>query len=381
MVAKPADSVYRELGVRRVINAQGNRTLLGGCSMSPAVQRAMDEANQHYVEMEELLARSGAYIAETLGVEAAYITSGCAAALVLGTAGIMTGTDPARIAQLPNTEGMRNEVIFQSRQSYLYKRCFTIPGSRLVEVGSDERCTEAELEAAIGPNTAAVAYLALHDWDDSVVSLDRAVEIAHANGVPVIVDAANQIYPLDYFARVAQAADLVCFGAKYFGSPQSTGIACGKREYVDAVAANSFIGFEASGGTSMGRPMKIDRQEAVGVIAAMKEWFTINHEERLLACEGKLAIVQRGLRDLPHVQTSLMPSRLPAWPTTLRVTLDPEALGVTAGQVRQELMDGTPSIWMGNRGDDTLGINGNELVEGDEEVIVERLREALSARG
>ncbi len=246
MAAKPADSVYRELGVRRVINAQGNRTLLGGCSLSPTVQRAMDEANQHYVEMEDLLARSGAYVAETLGVEAAYITSGCAAALVLGTAGIMTGTDPARIAQLPNTEGMRNEVVFQRPQSYLYKRCFTIPGSRLVEVGNDEGCTEAELEAAIGPNTAAVAYLALHDWDDSVVSLERAVEIAHANGVPVIVDAANQIYPLDYFGRVARSADLVCFGAKYFGSPQSTGLACGKREYVDAVAANSFIGFEAA---------------------------------------------------------------------------------------------------------------------------------------
>ncbi len=380
MAGLESTGVYRKLGVRRVINAMGNRTLLGGSSVSDRVQEAMEEANQHYVDVEELLEKAGAYIASRLGVEAAYITSGCAAAMALGVAGMMTGTDPDKIAKLPNAIGLKNEVVFQRPQRYIYQRCFTITGATLVEVGSDERCTAAEIEEAIGPTTAAVAYLALHDWDDSVVPLDKVVEIAHNKGVPVIVDAANQIFPLDYFPRVAQSADLVCFGAKYFGSPQSTGLVCGSRKYVDALAANAFIGFEQSGGRSMGRPMKVDRQEIAGVVTAFDDWFTTNHEERLLACEAKMEAVQRSLQDLPGVKTAIGASRLPAWPSTLRITIDTQELGITAPEIAKELMGGDPSIWLGARGDDTLGVNGNELVEGDEEFLIAGLRRALSPR-
>ena len=230
MAVSSGPSVYTRLGVRPIINAQGNRTVLGGSITTPAVTQAMDEASHTYVEMRELLEKSGEFIAEILGVEAAYVTSGCAAALALSAAACMTGRDPEKIGRLPDTTGMKNEVLLQKPQQYGYDRSFTVPGAKLVRVGDDDGCTRDELDAAIGENTAAVAYLIRADEDDSVVPLEDAVELAHSRGVPVIADAAARIYPLDYFRRNAQSADLVCFGAKYFGASQSAGCVCGNKE-------------------------------------------------------------------------------------------------------------------------------------------------------
>ena len=126
--------------------------------------------------------------------------------------------------------------------------------------------------------------------------------------------------------------------------------------------------------------MKVDRQEIAGVVTAFDDWFTTNHEERLLACEAKMEAVQRSLQDLPGVKTAIGASRLPARPSTLRITIDTQELGITAPEIAKELMGGDPSIWLGARGDDTLGVNGNELVEGDEEFLIAGLRRALSPR-
>ncbi len=230
-----ARSFYDELGVRRVINASGNQTVLGGSSPSPEVLRAMEEATRTYVEMDELLKKSGEYIAGMLGTEGAYVTSGCAAALALSAAACIAGKDPERMLQLPDTTGMKNEIVLQKKQRYSYDRSYTVTGGKLVEAGDENGCTPRQLEAAIGPKTAAIAYFIQPDWGDSVVSLEDTVKIAHEHGLPVIADAASQIYPLDYFRRNAQSADLVCFGAKYIGAPHATGFVVGKKDLVDTV--------------------------------------------------------------------------------------------------------------------------------------------------
>ena len=121
----------------------------------------------------------------------------------------MAGDDDDKVQQLPDTTGMKNEILIQRRQRYWYDRCLELAGAKLVDFGSDEETTAQDLEDAIGPNTAAVAYLIQQDPGPSVVSLEEAVRIAHAHGVPVIADGASQIYPLDYFCRNAQSADLV----------------------------------------------------------------------------------------------------------------------------------------------------------------------------
>ena len=369
--------IYEKLGVRPVINAISNQTVLGGSTPPSAVRDAMEEASLQWVEMRELLDKAGDYIAGVLGSEAAYVTSGCAAALTLSTAACMAGTDPDKIGRLPDTTGMKNEVLIQKKHRYGFDRCYTLSGAKLVEVGSESGCTADQLEAAIGPNTAAVAYYALPDWDSSILSLEDSVEVAHGRNVSVIVDAASQIYPLEYFRTMAQAADLVCFGAKYFGAPHSSGIVCGRQEMVDATVAQGFIAYHHDGARAFGRPMKLDRQEVVGVVAALDGWFSMNHEDRFLAYDRRMSAVQQGLAGIPNVQAKVVEHQR-FFGSTLHLVMDIGALGKTAQQAADELASGNPRVLVGVEGDDTITINVHVLNEGDEAVIADRLKEVLA---
>ena len=145
--------IYEDLGVNPVINAMGSQTVLGGSRLSPGVLRAMQDANRYFVDMKELLKRSGEVIAGLLGAEAALVTPGCASVLSLGSAACMTGNDPEKMERLPATAGMRDEFLIQSRQRYKYERCVTVHGGKLVEVGDESGTTAGQLrEAMTGAN-------------------------------------------------------------------------------------------------------------------------------------------------------------------------------------------------------------------------------------
>ena len=369
--------VYEELGVRPVINAQGNRTVIGGSSISRAIAEARDEANERYVPMEELLQKSGEYIARLVGAEAAYVTSGCCAALALSACACLAGNDAEKMAQLPDTSGMANEIIVLQAQRYSYDRCYTVSGARLVPVGDDQGCSADQIEAAIGPKTAAVAYLINSDANDGCVSLEEAVEVAHRNGLPAIADAAAQLYPLDFFMRNAQAADLVCFGGKYVGAPHSTGFLCGRSDLVKSASDQGFIGFQTGGGQALGRGMKVDRQDVVALVAALRTWLTMNHEDRLMEYDSRLSVVQRTLRSIPGVEARI--ARVSQYfGLSLKVSLDVEKIGKTAHRVARELDEGEPRIWvMTDDSSDTFTVNAHALNEGEDKIVAERLSEAL----
>ena len=369
--------VYEELGVRPVINAQGNRTVIGGSSISRTIAEARDQANERYVPMEELLQKSGEYIARLVGAEAAYVTSGCCAALALSACACLAGDDPEKMAQLPDTSGMANEIIVLQAQRYSYDRCYTVSGARLVPVGDDKGCSADQIEAAIGPKTAAVAYLINSAADDGCVSLEEAVEVAHRNGLPAIADAAAQLYPLDFFMRNAQAADLVCFGGKYVGAPHSTGFLCGRSDLVKSASDQGFIGFQTGGGQALGRAMKVDRQDVVALVAALRTWLTMNHEDRLMEYDSRLSVVQRTLRSIPGVEARI--SRVSHYfGLSLKVSLDVEKIGKTAHRVARDLDEGEPRIWvMTDDSSDTFTVNAHALNEGEDKIVAERLSEAL----
>lgn len=371
---------YREMGVRAGINARGFNTVLGGSILPPDVADAMNEANDQFVEMSQILEKSGEYVARFLGTEAAYITPGAAAGLTLCSAAVMAGADPQKMGQLPDTTGLKNEIVFQRAQKYNYMRCLTVVGARLVLVGDDKGCTARQVEAAIGPNTAAVAYFEGSTWGPQVLPLAEMRRIATEHSVPLILDAASRIYPLDYFRRMAQTGDLTCFGAKYIQAPNSTGIVAGRRELVKAVSANAFIGFEDAGaaGTPLpiGRGFKVDRQEIVAVAAAVKRWFTIDHEQRLAGFDARMHVIQQGLKGIKGVVTS-QPKAPPVGPDVgLTVTVDPRTTGKTAEQVAAELRAGDPPIWIRQTGND-LFVHVPTLNDGEEKVVLERLKNAL----
>ncbi len=377
MQTATAATIYEQLGITPVINARGHNTVLGGSTPSPRVRQAMDDAERYYVEMKELLRRAGESIAERLECEAAYVTPGAAAALALGMAACITGPDLEKMARLPNTSGMKNKVLLQTRQHYHYEHAVTIVGAQLVEVGDAAGTTAAQLEAAIGSDVAAVFYPAHLDGQPGTVSLDEALAIAHARKVPVLVDAAGRVFPLDLFRSFGRrGVDLVAFGAKYIGAPNSSGILAGRKELIDAVVPQGFIGFETmANARSFGRPLKLDRQEIIAVVIAMQEWFTMDHDQRLALQERRLSTVADRLAGAPGVTLTMLRQDGPA-PRVLRIALEPGVARHDVASLELALMAEAPAIATGKDASAIL-VNVSTVWEGDEEVVADRLARLL----
>ena len=370
-----ARALYADLGAVPVINAMGNMTMIGGSSPAPAVRAAMDLASRYYVDMDDLLAGSGHVVADLLRCEAALVTPGCAAALLLGTAACVAGDDPEAMERLPDTGSLKGEVVIQAPQHYKYERVVRMAGVRLVAAGTPAGCARADLEAALGAGTAAVLYPVLGGPQEGFLSLEEVVEAAHGAGVPVIADAAYQVSPADHFRDTAAAADLVGFGAKYFGAPNSSGLLCGRRDLVEAARAHGFAAFERRGLPGFGRPLKIDRQEVVGVVAALRAWLADG-----AAAERDEAASRRGrhLRDLLTDLPGLNPQPAGGDRVTGLQLTPSTGSGLDGAVLAARLRDGNPSIWA-HADAASVTLNLHTVHDGDEEAIAERLRNILAA--
>ena len=369
-------SIYKELGATPVINATGSVTMLGGSTPAPEVKEAMERAEGAYIPLMELEEKAGAAIANMVNVPAAYITSGAGSALTLATAACMAGDDDAKIQQLPDTTGMKNEVLIQERQRYWYDRCLELAGAKLVMFGNAEGTTRKDLEDAIGPNTAAVHYYAVaQEPDRQALSLEDTIEIAHDKGVPVLVDAAGQIYPLDLFGSyVRMGADFQCTAAKYMSSPQSTGLAFGSEDMIRKLALQSFVSYEGRRIRGVGRPQKVDRQEMVGVVAAVRRWMTMNHEERLAETETKCRNMLNPLQGIPGVTVELLDNIIGHQPYGVTLEVDSSVTGISAHDVVDLLKAGDPPIWTRVReGDTGIVLHAFGLNEGEDKIVGQRI--------
>ena len=221
------------LGVRPVIHGSGTTTRYGGSLLRPEVLEAMREASQALVNLDELNEAAGAAIARMLGAEAAFVTAGASSGLILQAAACIAGDDPAKITRLPDTRGMRNEIVIQRAHRFAYDQAYRVAGGVLVEIGLARRTQPFELEDAITERTAAVAHLiSPFTSPPGILPLDQVVAIAHRRGVPVIVDAASMLPPRENLTKFLRlGADLVSFsGGKGIRGPQSTGILAGRRD-------------------------------------------------------------------------------------------------------------------------------------------------------
>lgn len=377
-------AIYKELGATPVINAIGSVTMLGGSTPAPEVRAAMDAADAAYIPLMDLQERAGRAIADMVDVPAAYITSGAGSALTLATAALMAGDDDDKIQQLPDTAGMKNEILIQRRQRYMqhywYDRCLELAGAKLVDFGSDERTTRQDLEDAIGANTAGVHYYAVEQSPDpDALSLEVTIEIAHARGVPVTVDAAGQIYPLENFGKyVRMGADFQCIAAKYMGAPQSVGLALGTADMIHKLGLQAFASYEGRRVRGVGRPQKIDRQEMIGAVAATRRWMTMNHEERLAETERRTMVIVNGLQGLRGVSAVMLDNIIGHQPFGLDVRVDAAVAGLTAAELVERLKAGDPPIWTRVRDwEDCITIHTFGMNAGEEHVVAERIREVV----
>jgi D-glucosaminate-6-phosphate ammonia-lyase len=372
--------IYNRLGTRRVVNALGVYTDLGGSRLSPTVWATMEQANQSFARMPELLETSGQVVAELLRSEAARVTPGASSAIAMAIAACMTGNDPRMMEQLPDVTGMPSQVLIQRRHRYKYDRMVRLTGAELVEIGNVNGTEPQEFEAAISERTAAVFFPAHLDSLEGTVALEVVASIAHAHDVPLVVDAAYLNFPVEIMSTfTARGADLVIFSAKYFIGPNAGGIICGRGDLIEAVAGVDFTRFEASKYLSFGRPFKLDRQLVVGVVEALREWLEMNHTKRFADYGRAVEAIARCLDDLPGLELTpmsfTMEETLELAPVNcLRVRpLDRPAL---AAAVAARLAAGDPSILVHEL--DGAIVADVECVSYDEaELIGKRLHEEL----
>jgi uncharacterized pyridoxal phosphate-dependent enzyme len=367
----PTTDVYADLGMRRVINAAATLTRLGGSIMPPPVLEAMMQASRSFVELPELQRRCGERLAKLTKNEAAYVCSGAAAGLTLTTAACITGTDPEKIARLPgDLEGLKNEVIVHRSQRNGYDFAVRQAGVRLVEIGP----TVEELNAAIGERTAAVVYFAGKLAEGSL-PLGTVVEVAHARGVPVIVDGAAQIPPISNLSRytVEDGADLAVFsGGKGLRGPQSSGLIVGRADLIEAVRMHG------PPNQAIGRPMKVGKEEMVGLLAAV-EWSLGRDEPALIQrYERQVARVVEALAGIAGVSASRdFPSEAGQPMPRALVRLDAEKLGFDRDEVVRRLREGDPYVEVSTSGPDVIYVNPQTLEDGEEAIVIERLLAAL----
>jgi len=371
------EALYASLGVRPLINAGGAYTILGGSILSPTVRSAMDAANHRFIDMKELLESSGRIIAEMLDAEAAYVTAGAAASLALSVAACLTLDQPDYLERLPHTDGIPNEVLVQANSRQKYDHVLTVPGAHIVEVGDAKGLTAEQLRDALGPQTAAVHYFA-QSKSPGTPSIETVVEVAHAAGKPVIVDAAGLTYPIDNLRRFHRAgADLVCYAGKYFDAPQSTGLIVGRKDLVELVAINGFVGFETSGTLTIGRPMKVDRQEIAGAVVALREWLAMDHEARFARYGERIDSILAAVRGVPGL-TAKRISAIEEPPPTVRDGVRLEfASEIHAAEAETALLEGEPGIFVRRNGS-AFNLSVAFMNDGEAEVVARRLREILS---
>lgn len=376
------DTIFDALGSRPVINARGIYTDLGGSRLSPRVWAAMERANQWFVDMPDLLDATGTRIARLIGAEAARVTPGASAGIVLAVAACIAGNDPDARDRLPDTTGMRNAVLIQRRQRYRWDRVVSLAGARLVEVGDDAGTTEAQITEALGA-AAAVLVPGHLDGAAGALPLGDVICLAHAHDVPVIVDAAYLNYPIGRFGSFPRAGvDLAIFSAKYFGGPNTGGFVCGRADLVATIAALDFTRHGTRNDRlAFGRPFKLDRQLVVGVVEALHEWLEMDHAARFEGYERRVQRIAAPLRDLPGVALTpmffTMEEELEPEPVNcLVVRVGPES-GTSAARVDANLRTGNPAILVHLR-DDALIVDVEVVDDAEAETIGRRLRAELS---
>ena len=371
----PERDPYAALGVRRVINAATTLTALGGTVLAAEVVEAMVGASRSCVSIDELQVAVSGRLAQLTRNEDAYVTSGCAAALTLAVLGAISKGRADLIARLPDDETLARNVVIHRAHRIPYDRAIELGGGHLVEVGNVIQTFAWELEAALDDGAVAVVWVAGGHLPQTTLSLQETVAIAHAHGVPVIVDAAAQLPPLEnlwYFTNECGADVALFSGGKGLQGPQASGLVVGSRGLIDAMRAN------ASPWQRLARAMKVGKEEICGLVASVERYVGLDHAALTRDLTATVDEWVAGLHDLDGVSVRRLDVNEAGQPVPrLEVTLDAPLVAV---DVIVQLWEGDPRIAVLAGGDDHFFLTPDTLVPGEAGVVLERLRTALRSK-
>jgi L-seryl-tRNA(Ser) seleniumtransferase len=363
-------SIYEELGVRPLINASATLTRLGGSIMPSEVVQAMVEASKHFVNLDELQRAVGERLAALTRNEAAYVSCGAAAGIVQATAACIAGTDPKAIQQLPDLTGLKNEVIIHKSHRNGYDHAVRQVGVKIVEIGYAGHTAPWELERAISDKTAAIFWFQGAMSGRGDLPLEQVIEIANRFNVPVVVDAAAQLPPVENLWRFTEmgAALAIFSGGKDLRGPQSSGLVVGRQDLIEAMRVNG------SPNHSIGRPMKVGKEEMVGLLTAVKLYLQMDHEARASQDEEVVAGWCASLNQVAGVRAERsFPNEAGQPLPRAKVVIDPAKSGLNRDQVVEQLNTGEPAIQVSQSGSDALYLNPMTLADGEEQIVLDRL--------
>jgi seryl-tRNA(Sec) selenium transferase len=337
----PTDNLYTQIGVRPLINARGTYTIITGSISLPEVKQAMFEASQYYVHLDELMPAVGGEIAKLMGAPGAIVTCGCEAAIALATVACMCGTDPEKSQSFPYYKA-KSEVIIPKYARNPYDFGIRMSGPKIIEVESDE-----ELRQSITAQTAMIYILSGPRAFEEPLSIKTVCSIAAKLGVPVFVDAAAE-EPIVPNIHLASGATFVGYsGGKCMRGPQTAGVLLGPKDLTHAAFWN------AAPHHNWGRALKVGKEEAMGMLAAVRRWYQRDHEaeqRQWLSWDNHIADALKGIPSLTtkiNMPTGDLSNRAP----TLRIDWDGAQVGITGAELVEKLDRGTPRILVaGGRG-------------------------------
>ncbi len=368
------EQMYGSLGVQRIINASGTTTMWGGSKLRPEVAEVMQQTSNVMVNIGDLNKAAGKVLAEICGAEAGLVVSGSGGGLTMQAAAVIAGSDPANMVRLPDTTGMKNEIIIHRSHRFGYDQLYRAAGAKFVEIGDGRRCYPWQLEAAFTENTAAVAYLIAQFVSRRAIPLSQVCEIAHARGVPVIVDAASTLPPRDNLRRfIREGADLVILsGGKGVRGPQGTGILVGRADLIEAAAAN------AAPNSYLGRSMKVAKEEIMGLVTALRIFNDEDEAAETVRYREKVQQVVDALIEVPGIQVSVQHDEWNYLVPTALIEFTTEWNGPSRDEVLEAMATGDPAVHLHQLGDpDELGVDPINLDQEELETVIRRLREEL----
>ena len=357
---------YESIGVRPLINCRGTFTIISGSVILPEVREAIVLASQRYVNIDELMEAVGARIAELMDCEWGLITDGCAAALCQVTAACVAGSDPEKMIRLPDTAGMKNEVIVQTCHRNVYDHAIRMVGVKMIEVD-----TKAELEAALNDRTAMLFVFGDAEERGQITTKEMA-DIGHEHGIPTFVDAAAERPDVPNW-YLEQGADAVAYsGGKCLRGPQASGLVLGRKDLLQAAFLNG------APHHALARPMKAGKEEIMGLLAAVEQWIKRDHKAEWKDWERRLGVITDAVKDFDSVTTTIRQRGRSNVAPVLEINWDVERVGSSGTEVASQLSAGEPRIEL-NGNANGISIMPYMMEEGEDKIVADQLGAILNS--
>lgn len=362
-------NIYESIGVRPVINCRGTLTIVGGSLELPEVRAAKEAAAGHYVQLDEMMDAIGARLAQLTGAEWGMVSSGCAAGLAHATTACVTGGNPDLLVRVPDLTGFpKDEVVIPKQSRNQYDQAVRSVGVRVIEVGD-----AAEYEAALGPKVAMVYVFAGPRAESGPLPYDAIYGIAKKKNVPVLVDAAAEMLTVPN-VHLERGATLVGYsGGKCLRGPQCAGMLLGRKDLVKAAWVCS------APHHGHGRTMKLGKEEAMGMLAAVEAWVKRDHKAEMETWTGWMNNIGSRVSQVDGVKATVRePRGLSNHTPGLSISWDPSKISVTGEEVSKTLFTTEPRITL-NPSRDGISIAAYMMQPGEDKIVGDRIHQVLSA--